>query len=529
MSRRDVPLVDLTTNVSQIFTELYQDYDILNNPPINVFENALYLEGNQAATIKDRMEQTLREYHQKEGTIDLYINPNESLEDQPFVAGNGSTQLYKGLVYALATSYPNRYFRVVQRIPYFSGHREAVNNVFNYPNMVYQGYHHPSEVLKKLQPDEILVEFVTSPNNPNGKFRYPEFKSTPKNPYIILGDFVFTSDSFGIMGNGYISRNLEWLEEYRSSNTLILSYNSASKQFGHTGDRYGYMWFPMYDSFAAGIYKQLNNFLAITIGSNIHGPSNFLNLLKPLEKVGPELRKDANQSLHIRSVILGLALIKRYPGSLIDNVGGSPTMFVKINDPRIHLPDVTAADVILEDTNVKTVPGSSYGADDTFVRINIMAYSEDLAIFANRLLGHDKYKRSELLVSNCDKTDRLYICDNYVTNPGDKKIVVDAYHQDIKVVLPEYLGYEQPQQLKIRRSDTSCHKVKIKSDQFSLKLGCGGFVVVRWSQPFYQDGSWEIVHIKHCKSHSKKGRSVGTVKTIRTNKHRESVSHLYLV
>ncbi len=488
----ELPLVDLTTNVSQIFTELYQDYDILDNPPINVFENALYLEGKQAVTIKDRMENSLRDYHRKEGTIDLYINPNEPLQDQPFVAGNGSTQLYKGLVYALATSYPEKQFLFVQRIPYFSGHREAVNTVFSYNNATYQGYNHPGEV----QPPAgtIIVEFVTSPNNPNGKFRYPEFNSTPENPYIILGDFVFTSDSFGIMGNGYIPQNLKWLEEYRKSNTLILSYNSASKQFGHTGDRYGYMWFPMYDPFAAGIYKQLNNFLAITVGSNLHGPSNFLNLLGPLEKVGPELRKDANQSLHIRSVILGLALLKRYPGSLITNVGGSPTMFVKINDSRIHLPNITAADVILEDTNVKTVPGSSYGANDTFVRINIMAFSEDLAIFANRLLGHDKYKSSDLLVSNCNKQNRLSICDNYVTNPGDKKIIVDAYHRNVTIKLPEYLGYEQPQTLDIKRSDNSCNVVKVKSDQFSLKLGCGGCATLRWSQPFYQNGNWSLSH-----------------------------------
>ena len=155
-----------------------------------------------------------------------------------------------------------------------------------------------------------------------------------------------------------------------------------------------------------------------------------------------------------------------------------------------------------------------------------MAFSEDLAIFSNRLLGHDKYKSSDLLVSNCNKPDRLSICDNYVTNPGDKKIIVDAYHRDIKVVLPKYLGYEQPQQLRISRSDNSCNIVKVKSDQFTLKLGCGGCATLRWSQPFYQDGSWEIVHVNHCKSRSKKARSV---ESVRTNKHHESVCHLYLV
>lgn len=527
---QNLPLVDLTTNVSQIFTELYENYDILDNPEINVFENALYLEGNQSVSIKQRMEKTLIKYHEEEGTVGLYINPEEPLSDQVFVAGNGSTQLYKGLVYALATSYPDKQFLFVQEIPYFSGHRDAVNTVFDYPNATYQGYHHPSEV--RANPGTIIVEFVTSPNNPNGEYREPQFESTPLNPYIIIGDFVFTSASFGITGDGYIGRNLEWLEKYRKSNTLILSYNSASKQFGHTGDRYGYMWFPMYNEFAKGIYNQLNNFLAITVGSNLHGPSNFLNLLKPLEKYGNIIRKDANESLKLRSGRLSLALLNRYPGSTIGNIGGSPTMFVKIHDSRIDLIEgVTAADVILEDTNVKTVPGSVYGANDYYVRINIMAFSEDLAIFANRLLGNihgkDIYDRNSMIVSSHKCTGEKYICDNYVTNPGDKKIVVDGYHHNIRIRLPQYLGYEQPQNLSIKRSDNSCHKVKVKSDDFSLKLGVGGYAILRWSQPFYKDGRWEIIKLKHGKGHDHKhgkGYPTDVVNTDHPN-----VSHLYLV
>ena len=79
--------VDLTTNISQIFTELYQNYNILDNPHINVFENSLYLEGKQATTIKKRMESSILKYHKKEGTLKLYLNPNQSLEDQVFIAG----------------------------------------------------------------------------------------------------------------------------------------------------------------------------------------------------------------------------------------------------------------------------------------------------------------------------------------------------------------------------------------------------------------------------------------------------------
>ncbi len=107
-SEDELKIVNLTTNISQIFTELYERYGILTNPPINVFENSLYLENLQASSIKQRMSDALIEYYTHEGTLDLYINPSISLEDQPFVAGCGSTQLYKGLVYAIATSFPEK-------------------------------------------------------------------------------------------------------------------------------------------------------------------------------------------------------------------------------------------------------------------------------------------------------------------------------------------------------------------------------------------------------------------------------------
>ena len=71
------PLVDLTTNVSQIFTELYEAYSLLENAPLNVFENSLYLEGLQAVTIKERRSDLLKEYHKTDITLGLYMNPDK--------------------------------------------------------------------------------------------------------------------------------------------------------------------------------------------------------------------------------------------------------------------------------------------------------------------------------------------------------------------------------------------------------------------------------------------------------------------
>jgi len=487
-------VLDLTTNVSQIFTELYQRYDILTNPDLDVFEDSLYLEGLQSSSIKSRMNSSLLEYHKSEGTLELYVDPSKDSKDHTFVAGCGSTQLYKGLVYAIVTTYPKRKFLFVQKIPYFSGHEDAVTKVFPYKNAKYQGYNDPKKVKRK---DGVtIVEFVTSPNNPNGKFRKPE-----TNPDVILGDFVFASSSFGDDGTGYIDRNRDWLRKVRKQGTCVLSYNSASKQFGHTGDRLGYMWFPMYHPFAAPIFSQLNNFIAITVGTNLYGSSHFLNLLAPLIDYGKNIRKDANISLRTRLSILSKALRNRYPGSKIVSVPGSPTLFVKIKDPRI--PEKKASEILLADTQVETADGSLYGANDEYVRINIMAFSQDLAIFANRLLQTDKYTKFDMLLSQRSPPQPVPICGGgkklveYVVNPGDRYIKVDAEKGDVLIVLPQFLGYEPQQKLQIERIDTTkTHQVRLYSDFFQLSLKRQAYVKVAWSQPFYRNGRWRILDAK---------------------------------
>ena len=281
----------------------------------------------------------------------------------------------------------------------------------------------------------------------------------------------------------------------------------------------------MYDEFARSIFSELNSFLAITVGSNLHGASNFLNLLGPLEKYGKKIRKDANKSLQTRMIILSKAIETRYPGSNIISVLGSPTMFVQINDSRINLPTVTAADVIFDDTNVNTVPGSPYGSDDTYVRVNIMAYSEDLTIFANRLLNKKKYQPKDLIVSSYRITPAKIICNKkYVVNPNDRKLHIDANNGKVTVYLHEFLGYESPMKLHIKRIDGECNKVKVKSKYFTIKLKICGSVLLRWSQPFYQNGSWEIIKLHHGKDNHHKLN----IQTIQPQ-NIQTISRLYLV
>ena len=135
-------------------------------------------------------------------------------------------------------------FSFVEQAPFYLGHPNAVTGIFNYPNARFLAFHDPSEIA--ASPGEVLVEFVTSPNNPDGKFRKPLTQAQ-----IIIADFVFASSAFGDDGKGYVDKNIAWIKEARSQVERVFSFNSASKQFGKTGARCGYIWYPIYDPYAA--------------------------------------------------------------------------------------------------------------------------------------------------------------------------------------------------------------------------------------------------------------------------------------
>jgi hypothetical protein len=502
-------IIDLTINIAQIFTELYQAYGLLEPPPVNVFENSIYIDPTvpQPRPILAHMDCGLRRFHEIEGTLELYLDPNHSIlnTDVLLLPGNGSTQIYKGIVYALAMGRPNDRFLIVEKIPYFAGHASAVQKTFPYPNARFQGYRNPSEIVKL--PGEILVEFVTSPNNPDGEFRRPE-----TNPDVIIADFVFTSTAFGDDGTGYIQRNIEWIHEARAAGKTVFSYNSSAKQFGKTGDRLGYIWWPLYDPLANGILAQFLTFLSITVGGPILGSSDLLNLLRLLEEpqYGPPLRQNAHASLVKRHTLMASKLVQRYPGSTIVSIPGSPTMFAKIVDPRISLPTVTAADVIFADTQTRVTNGAPFGEDNTFVRINLMSFSPDLVVFLNRLVEQPgKVTRRDVLVvspeASCQrtKTTRKRICSAggsrtlYVVNPNDRCIQVDASTGPIEIQFPPFESYERSQIITVKRVDTTVkNKVIVRSSTFAIILRHqGDRIAAQWHQPFYQDGHWTISQI----------------------------------
>lgn len=400
--KSDTPLLYFQPNITPLFTELYQAYGLEPIPAKTFFDEAIYLDQSTPISILPfqpsnqvvfgHASDVLSAFHRKIGDLELYIDPHKP--PPLFYTANGSKHLIVALVYAIAMSEPDKKFLFVEQSPFYSGHPSAVSGIFHYPNARFLAFHEPSEIV--LEPGEQLVEFVTSPNNPDGKFRKPLTEAN-----ILIADFVFASSAFGSDSTGYLEGNLEWIRSARAAGKHVFSFNSASKQFGKTGTRCGYIWYPLHDSYAKMIFKSFFSFIsASTVAAGTVGLANFLDLIKSfldMPDTGKALRQDAKQTLYKRHVLMSKEFLNCYPGSTIVSIPGSPTFFAKVKDGRI--PGKRASDLLLEDFNVSVNSGDTMGETNEFIRLNLCGQSLALVELLNRFAKKKQYSTEDVFFS----------------------------------------------------------------------------------------------------------------------------------
>jgi aspartate/methionine/tyrosine aminotransferase len=484
-------------NETPMFTELYQRYGLLNPPALHVFDSSIYLgqPGKKTLLIPSSdaffndVDQSLRAYHKRIGNQGLFLDPKET--KPTFCPSNGSLQTIFGLVYAIATTEPEKHFLFVEKIPFYSYHEHAIS-YRPYPNARFQGFNDPSEI--KPKPEETLVEFVTSPNNPDGTFRQPYTQAN-----IIIADFVFASPSYGSDGTGYIKENLAWISKARAEGKHVFAFNSVSKALGKPGYRLGYMWFPMSDSYAASIFHNFFSYTwKLTVGGSTPGVADALNLISALLKLpdaGQALRTDAFNTIVKRHNLVKTELLKRYPGTEVTSIEGSPTLFAKLHTDGKKIP---AEDIIFKDLNVAVDNGNTMGATDDFIRINLCGYSGDLAEFLNRLAKTKKYNAAELLVSSANHCTQTLVhreTTHYVANPNDCNIDVDAQDANVQITLPAFINYQRSNLITIRKIDSTNHSILVKANNISIALQKKDEELhLQWTQPFFMNGQWHTIH-----------------------------------
>lgn len=395
------PLLYFQPNTTPLFTELYEVYGLKPLPQTTFFDEAIYLDQDTPHTILplqpanrvvfDHANEILSTFHKKMGDFELYVDPSKP--PPFFYTAAGSKHLIVALVYAICVSSPEKKFLFVEKAPFYSGHPDAVSGIFQYPNARFLGFHNPSEIAPL--PGEELVEFVTSPNNPDGTFRKPVTKAQ-----ILIADLVFASPSFGGDPNGYRDRNIEWIQAARREGKHVFSFNSASKQFGKTGARCGYIWYPLHDTYAKSIFNHFFGFISSsTVAGSSMGLAQFLDLIKAflnMPDTGNSLRKDAKKSLFARHKLLANEFLQRYPGSQILSIPGSPTFFAKVHDKRV--PEEPASTILLRDLNISVNSGDTMGENAEYIRLNLCGSSEPFAELLNRLARHKKYSKQDVFL-----------------------------------------------------------------------------------------------------------------------------------
>lgn len=498
------PVVYLRPNTTQLFTELYQAYGLLTPPARTFFENAFYLDqgaipdilpmqpANQA--ILNHASQVLEEFHKRVNDFELYVDPSQG---KPFFyTAAGSKQLLVALVYGIVMSEPQKKFVFVEEAPFYSGHPNVVTGIFHYPNARFVAFHDPAEIA--LEEGEVLVEFVTSPNNPDGKMRKPLTEAK-----ILIADFVFVSSAFGD-GTGYVDENIQWMKEARAKGKHVFSFNSASKQFGKTGTRCGYIWYPISDPYAASIFKKFYHFIAFsTVAGGTSGLSEFLDLIKAfldLPDTAKGLRQDAWNSLVKRHELVAKEWMHRYPGSSVVSIPGSPTFFAKMKDARV--PQKEAAEVVLEDLDVAVNHGEHMGETNEFIRLNLAGYSQPLVEFLNRLAGQKRYRVQDVFVSSAHACSHAVVCANgeaktvYFVKPGECHIDADALKGALEIVFSPFIDYETSGVVTVKKTDRSDHPVVVRMEDFSITLKkVDENVHLQWTQTLEQEGRWQMVSL----------------------------------
>ncbi|NGX32936.1 MAG: hypothetical protein K1060chlam4_00993, partial [Candidatus Anoxychlamydiales bacterium] len=263
------------------------------------------------------------------------------------------------------------------------------------------------------------------------------------------------------------------------------------------------IWYPLYDEYSASIFKNFFDFISsTTVGGGSSGLEGFLDLIKAfleLPDAGKALRSDAYKSLVKRHVLVKKELLRRYPGSIVTSIPGSPTLFAEISDRRI--PNERASDVIFDDLRVAVNNGEPMGETNEFVRLNLSGYSSLIARFLNRLAGEEKYTAQDVLTLSTHKCFHSTICASsssstqYFANPGDCIIDADANKGPIEIVLPEFIDYEKSEVISVRKIDSSENPVVIKSENFTFSLEKNNQSLnVQWTQSFYPNGNWQVIN-----------------------------------
>ncbi|KAJ6399139.1 hypothetical protein OIU77_019815 [Salix suchowensis] len=311
--------------------------------------------------ISEELEKHIRKVHSIVG--------NACTDKRYIVFGAGSTQLLNAAVHALSPDNSSSPARVVASIPFYPVY-ELQTDIFRSVNFNFQG----DTSLWKNNSDAgtEIIEFVTSPNNPDGQL----------NKAVLHGSNVKT-----IHDHAYYWPHFTAIPAPADGDVMIFT---LSKLTGHAGSRFG--WAIVKDE---AIYQRMSTYLALnTMGVSRDSQLRSLKLLKAvLAGGGRDIFEFGHETMKKRWEKLNkvISMSKRF--SLQKLAPKYCTYFQKISgvSPAYGWlkcekeEDKHCSAVLQAAANIIGREGSLFYAEDRYVRLSLIKSQDDFDLLLNKL------------------------------------------------------------------------------------------------------------------------------------------------
>ncbi|OMO98682.1 EGF-like, alliinase [Corchorus olitorius] len=315
---------------------------------------------NNNGFISKELERLIRKLHAVVG--------NAVTQNRYIIFGAGSTQVINAAAYALSPDNSSSPAGIVASVPYYALYQQQ-EEYFNSAKFKFQG--DPYTWRNKTDSGAYTIEFVTAPNNPDGRL----------NKALLQGPNVKT-----VYDRAYYWPHFTPITAQADEDLMVFT---LSKLTGHAGSRFG--WAVVKDETVFNkmtIHMQINS-MGVSRDTQLRA---FKLLKTALKGEGRELFDFASQTMKARWEKLSsiISLSKRFSLQKINpeycifysKVREFSPAYAWVKCEREEDKDCYA---VLQVAKITGRAGNAFGAEDRYVRLSLIRSQDDFDILIQRL------------------------------------------------------------------------------------------------------------------------------------------------
>ncbi|KAF5185771.1 Tryptophan aminotransferase-related protein, partial [Thalictrum thalictroides] len=312
------------------------------------------------STIAAELEKCIRELHAVVG--------NAKTDGRYLIFGVGSTQLLNGAIYALSPEDSSSPASVVAAFPFYPVYKSATEF---FDSVEFKWLGDASLLKNRSDSSGTSIEFVTSPNNPDGKFRKP----------VLTGPSAKT-----IYDHAYYWPHFSAITSAADEDLMIFT---LSKLTGHAGSRFG--WAFIKDE---KVYTRMQRYMSLSTMDRSHDTQlRTLKLLKVvLKERGRKLFEFGYKTMRERwerlsksfssSKRFSLQKLEPQYCTYFKNVTGPSPAYAWIKCEREEDQDCTA---VFRTANIIGRPGIVFFGGSRYVRLSLIKSQDDFELLLQRI------------------------------------------------------------------------------------------------------------------------------------------------